>query len=993
MPNIHDTAYPRLKSSVTENELDKYYTPSHEEIAQALRFVKGQTARLGFLILLKTFQRLGYFVKIADVPERMVGHVAQFLGFRKTPALHEYDDSGSRRRHVALVREYLQVKPFDHDGKRALLDATKEASLTKEDLADIINVGIEELLRTRFELPAFSTILRTAQYARSQVNTQIYEQVAVELGEEGRRLVDALIKVSSDKSKSDWELLKNDPGRPTLNNLRNLLPQIEWLKEQNFDLISLRTLADAKLRNFAAQAKSLDAARMEEMAPNKRYTLAAALLRMQLSRRLDDLGDIMVKRIQSIHSDGREALKEYRARHQAETDALIDKLHSILITIRDTEPLNLPERMTAVQSAAGQDATETIVRCEEHSAFKNDNYAPFLWQFYKGQRSVLFRLLNNLDLVSTSTDKSTESIVKFILKHRTSKLELIDASELDLSWVSEKWWRVLRPKSADTDGFIFRRHFEVCAFSQIVHELKSGDLCIRGSDNYSDYSKQLITWDEFNQSLPLYCKQAGLPNGATELIADLKKELSDTASRVDRGFPRNEALRIENGEPVLSKIEKKKPPPQLSKLLKFIEERVDDISILDVFADTDHCLDWTKVFGPLSGLDAKVANPKSRYLITVFGYGCGLGPSQTARSVKLLDRRQIAWINQRHITEELLDKQITEVINAYNQFKLPKVWGSGKSASADGTKWNLYEQNLLSEYHIRYGGYGGLGYYHLSDMYIALFSHFIPCGVWEAVYILDGLLKNESDIQPDTLHADTQGQSTPVFGLAHLLGIKLMPRIRNWKDLKFLRPTKDINYKHIDELFTEVVNWELIETHFQDLLRIVISIKQGRVSASAILRRLGTYSRKNKLYDAFCELGRVIRTIFLLNYISDPALRTTINAATNKSESFNDFIKWIRFGGEGTLKENDRDEQRKLIKYNHLVANLVIFHNVCTLTRLLNQLAQEGHEFDEETIAAISPFIREHINRFGDYILNLEREFPLPSREFMVRKKKFAKAG
>src|ERR687897_128410 len=90
--------------------------------------------------------------------------------------------------------------------------------------------------------------------------------------------------------------------------------------------------------------------------------------------------------------------------------------------------------------------------------------------------------------------------------------------------------------------------------------------------------------------------------------------------------------------------------------------------------------------------------------------------------------------------------------------------------------------------------YGGIGYYHVSDTYVALFSNFIPCGVWEAVYILDGLLKNTSDIQPDTLHADTQGQNTPVFGLAHLLGIHLMPRIRNWKDLKLFRPVPEAHY-------------------------------------------------------------------------------------------------------------------------------------------------------------------------------------------------------
>lgn len=162
--------------------------------------------------------------------------------------------------------------------------------------------------------------------------------------------------------------------------------------------------------------------------------------------------------------------------------------------------------------------------------------------------------------------------------------------------------------------------------------------------------------------------------------------------------------------------------------------------ILDALADTENLLNWTRFFGPLSGLDTKLENPAERYVLASFCYGCNLGPSQTAQSVQGTERRQIAWINQRHVTEDALDEAITTIINAYNNFSLPKLWGSGKHASADGTRWDLYEQNLLSEYHIRYGGYGGIGYYDVSDTYIALFSHFIPCGVWEAVYILDGLL-------------------------------------------------------------------------------------------------------------------------------------------------------------------------------------------------------------------------------------------------------------
>lgn len=262
----------------------------------------------------------------------------------------------------------------------------------------------------------------------------------------------------------------------------------------------------------------------------------------------------------------------------------------------------------------------------------------------------------------------------------------------------------------------------------------------------------------------------------------------------------------------------------------------------------------------------------------------------------------------------------------------------------------------------------------VSDTYIALFSHFIPCGVYEAIYILDVLQQNRSDIQPDTLHGDTQSQSEAVFGLAYLLGIKLMPRIRGIKHLKFYRSAKDAQYRHFDALFGESIRWDLIERHLPDLLRIAVSIKDGQIAPSTILRRLGTYSRKNKLYLALRELGRVVRTVFLLQYITEADLRQMIQAATCKSEEFNGFIQWVLFGGDGVIAENLRHEQRKIIKYNHLVANLLILHNVVTMTKTLGELMHQGHVIGDESLAKLSPFRRGHINRFGAYVMNMERE-------------------
>jgi len=175
---------------------------------------------------------------------------------------------------------------------------------------------------------------------------------------------------------------------------------------------------------------------------------------------------------------------------------------------------------------------------------------------------------------------------------------------------------------------------------------------------------------------------------------------------------------------------------------------------------------------------------------------------------------------------------MVDVINQYVRFPLPRHWGGSRTAIADGTHVKLHENNLIGSRHIRYGGYGGIAYHHIANTYIALFTSFISCGVWEAVYILDGLMKNRSAIQPETLHADTQGQSEPVFGLCRLLGIKLMPRMRGLSDTVFYRPTKTIRYQHIDALFGGEIDWELIATHARDLVQVVLSIQAGVVMPS-----------------------------------------------------------------------------------------------------------------------------------------------------------------
>jgi TnpA family transposase len=110
-----------------------------------------------------------------------------------------------------------------------------------------------------------------------------------------------------------------------------------------------------------------------------------------------------------------------------------------------------------------------------------------------------------------------------------------------------------------------------------------------------------------------------------------------------------------------------------------------------------------------------------------------------------------------------------------------------------------------------------------------------------------------------------------------------------------------------------------------------------------------------------------------LRYLGDLDLRRIIQVAMNKSERFNQFTQWAAFGGKGVVTENERAEQRKRIKYNHLVANCLIFHNVHALTQALHRLLREGVAAKEETLRHLSPYLTEHINRFGVYDWNSKR--------------------
>src|SRR5882757_5363133 len=129
----------------------------------------------------------------------------------------EYDESGTRRRNIRTIRKYLRVRSFDVSGQAVLSTAVRLAAGRMEDLADIINVGIEELIRSSFELPGFTTLHKAAKRGRAEVNRTLYRRVSDAIGLEGHKAIDTLLVEPGSESRTTlWDALKQDARSPTL---------------------------------------------------------------------------------------------------------------------------------------------------------------------------------------------------------------------------------------------------------------------------------------------------------------------------------------------------------------------------------------------------------------------------------------------------------------------------------------------------------------------------------------------------------------------------------------------------------------------------------------------------------------------------------------------------------------------------------------------------------------------------------------------------------
>lgn len=973
MASIERTAYPRFPRVLTLKDVQTSFTPRQDEIEWATKFARGTDSRLALLVLLKCFLFLRHFPPVESIPEDIVEHVSASLGMAPIRTI-SYANPTALYRHHKVIRDLLGVEPYTDAQTRPLaVTLALKAAAVVETRVDIINCVIEDLIRQGHELPVFRTLDDIAEQVHADAQTALHVQIEDQLSDAQRRWLDKLLVTDLPLRRTLYNQLKQSAKKTSRQHLDMLLDQVRWLDGLPACDDLLSTVPAIKLKHMAERAAVLDAGDLKDFTAPKRHALILALIRQMRIRARDDVAEMFIRRIGAVHKRAREELQSIQARQRELSDALVATLEDVLDILAQEYDCATTGQMVRQLLAPDGTVDELRADCEAIRVWSGNNHLPLIWKPFSTWRHAMFRMANALQFEAATQDKRLLNALAVALANEHKKAEWVE-DDVDLSFASERWRKLVR-RSHGLGNPTNRRFLEVCVFSHLSSDLRCGDICIEGSEAFADYRQQLLTWEQCKERLAEYCDRLDLATSAQAFVGDLKALLEETAQRVDQAFPEHagDVVIGSNGEPTLRKVMARDVPASAVALQATIESRNPTRNLLDILANIEHWTGFTRHFGSLSGDDPKLKQARERYLLTVFAMGCNLGPTQAARHLSNgVTPHQLSYANQRHISLDQLDNACRDLTELYLRLDLPKLWGDGKKVAADGTQYDFYDQNLLVGMHFRYKRMGAVAYRHVADNYIAVFRHFIPPGVLEAIYVIEGLMKAGLSVEADTVYSDTHGQSETVFAFTHLLGIQLMPRIRNWKSLHFYRPNKGVRYKHIDRLFSETVNWKIIQDHWQDLMQVAISIQAGRIASPILLRKLSHEGRHNRLFAAARELGRVLRTIYLLKWISSKEMRQEVSATTNKIESYHAFTKWLNFGGD-VITENDPNEQQKRLRYIDLVASAVILQNTVDMMRVLQGLHDANEHGDPADVEYLSPYMTTSIKRFGSYHLDLKR--------------------
>jgi TnpA family transposase len=370
---------------------------------------------------------------------------------------------------------------------------------------------------------------------------------------------------------------------------------------------------------------------------------------------------------------------------------------------------------------------------------------------------------------------------------------------------------------------------------------------------------------------------------------------------------------------------------------------------------------------------------QERLLLCLYGLGTNAGLKRMAASNRAVSYTDLLYVRRRFIDKAALREALRRVVNATLAARLSHIWGEGTtSCASDSKQFGAWDQNLMTEWHIRYGGRGVMIYWHVEKRSTCIYSQLKRCSSSEVAAMIEGVLRHCTDMEIQRNYVDSHGQSEVAFAFCYLLGFDLLPRLKAIASQKLYRPEtgRPEDYHNLESILTRPINWELIRQQYDEMIKYTTALRLGTAETETILKRFTRDNLKHPTYQALMELGKAIKTIFLCRYLSSEALRREIEEGLNVVENWNGTNAFIFYGKGGEIATNRLEDQELAVLSLHLLQSSLVYINTLMIQQVLAD-PDWLQKMAPEDFRGLSPLIYNYVNPYGIFELDMTRRLPL----------------
>ncbi|WP_223070438.1 Tn3 family transposase [Paenibacillus caui] len=963
--------YTQIPHDLGEWELGTYFTFTQHDL-EIIQQRRRDYNRIGFAVQLCVLRYLGWTLSdVKDVLVQVLRYIAKQIHADVESFASYGDREATKYEHLDEIRKEYGYRTFTLSEYRSLCKHLFSHAMANGNPLHLIQLALEDLRKRKIILPSMATIERAVWETRKRTEEKIFKLLSSSLTELQIAKLDRVLTTMPANSKTYLAWLREIPGTSSPDSFLKVIEKLEYIRDLQLQ-VDTTGIHPNRLRQLSKIGSRYEPHSFRRFNDPKKYAILVAYL-LELIQDLTDLAfEIHDRQIMILLSKGRKAQEELQKQNGKSINEKVvhfADLGAALIKAR-SEGI---DPFVALDAVMPWDHVVTSVEEAKRLARPVDyDYLDLLEKKFYALRKYTPTLLKSLEFRST---KSTEPLIKAVDiirdMNETGKRKVPEGAPLN--FVSNRWQKHVY----DDDGTINRHYYEMAVLTELRNYVRSGDVSIVGSRQHKDFEEYLVPKADWNGIDPSATKLA-VSLSAKEYLEERIEALLQRLNWVSDHIDELDGVNLENGKLHIERLEKDVPDESRNFSLS-LYELLPRIKLTDLLMEVANWTNFHEQFIHASSNRAPNEEETTIIMATLMAMGTNIGLTKMAEATPSISYRQMANTAQWRLYEDAMNKAQAVLVNFHHKLALPSYWGNGTTSSSDGMRVQIGVSSLHADANPHYGtGKGATIYRFVSDQFSTFYTKVINTNARDAVHVIDGLLHHETNLSIEEHYTDTAGYTDQVFGLTHLLGFRFAPRLRDLADSKLYTIGKPSDFPKLEKLLRGQINTKIIQENYDDVLRLAHSIREGTVSASLIMGKIGSYARQNSLATALREMGRIEKTIFILEYLSSEALRRKIHRGLNKGEAMNALARAIFFGKHGELRERALQDQLQRASALNIIINAISVWNTVYLQQASEHRKKQG-KLQEELLNHISPLGWEHINFLGEYKFNFKQNTSLNS--------------